>query len=73
MAALLAGGCGDDGGDGGDRPGPETKRTTAAAFITCFETPGFEATRPEPREEFIGYGDEENGPAVGPAIDACIE
>jgi hypothetical protein len=49
LAAVLLG-CGDD---GGDEPKPEAKRTTAAAFIACFEKPGFDARRPKPREESV--------------------
>ena len=67
LAVVLAG-CGDDGGDGGgDQPKPERGPTTAAAFIACFDKPGFEARRPKPREESVlAYQAKSSGYKVEP-------
>ena len=76
LTALFAAGCGDDEGGGGsyDTPKqetraeqPETGGTTAAAFIECFDKPGFEASKPKPREESVlAYQAKSSGYKVEP-------
>ena len=53
LAALLAAGCGDDysGDDGNDKP--KKAPATASSFIACFDTSGYTAKKPAPREESV--------------------
>ena len=68
LLLLALTGCG--GGDDDDKGGSEPSKpggTTAAAFIDCFDKPGFEAVRPKPREESVlAYQAKSKGYAVEP-------